>query len=76
MIGAGAVVTKDVSSHAVMVGNPATQKGWCSHAGEILGDDLLCPREGRSYKEENGQLLEINNEGKINDAASNDQKIA
>jgi len=49
LIGAGAVVTKDVRSHAVMAGNPAKQIGWVSHAGEKLGDDLVCPREKRNY---------------------------
>lgn len=49
LIGAGAVVTKNVMPHAVMVGNPARQIGWVSHAGEKLGDDLTCPREGRRY---------------------------
>lgn len=49
LIGAGAVITKDVKSHAVMVGNPAKQIGWVSHAGEKLGSDLICPREGRNY---------------------------
>jgi len=59
LIGAGAVVTKDVKPHAVMVGNPARQIGWVSHAGERLGDDLVCPREGRRYKVVNNQLVEI-----------------
>jgi UDP-2-acetamido-3-amino-2,3-dideoxy-glucuronate N-acetyltransferase len=50
LIGAGAVVTKPVNPHAVMVGNPARQMGWVSHAGEKLGQDLVCPREGRTYQ--------------------------
>lgn len=58
MIGAGAVVTKDVPPHAVVVGNPAKQIGWCSHAGEILGEDLICKRENRAYEIVNGQLQE------------------
>lgn len=49
MIGAGAVITKDVKPHALMVGVPAKQMGWVSHAGEILKEDLLCPREKRQY---------------------------
>lgn len=49
-IGAGAVVTKEVKPHAVMAGNPARQLGWMSHAGEKLGEDLICPREGRCYR--------------------------
>jgi UDP-2-acetamido-3-amino-2,3-dideoxy-glucuronate N-acetyltransferase len=59
LIGAGAVITKDVKPHAVMVGNPAKQIGWVSHAGEKLGDDLVCPREGRRYQIIDGNLKEI-----------------
>ena len=60
LIGAGAVVTKDVKPHAVVVGNPAKQIGWVSHAGEKLGDDLICSREGRRYEVSlDNHLLEI-----------------
>jgi UDP-2-acetamido-3-amino-2,3-dideoxy-glucuronate N-acetyltransferase len=61
LIGAGAVVTKDVKPHAVMVGNPAKQIGWVSHAGEKLGNDLICPREKRKYKIVAGNLIEEKN---------------
>ena len=56
LIGAGAVVTKDVKPHALMVGNPARQVGWVSHAGEVLREDMTCPREGHTYYVEDGQL--------------------
>mgnify|MGYP001972764140 CR=1 FL=1 len=60
MIAAGAVVTKDVPAHALMAGVPAKRIGWVSHAGERLGDDLICPREGRMYKvSETGNLEEL-----------------
>ena len=60
LIGAGSVVTKPVKPHALMVGNPAHQIGWVSHAGERLGDDLICPREGRKYRvTPQGELEEI-----------------
>lgn len=36
LIGAGAVVTKDVKPFAQMVGNPAVQNGWRSEAGALL----------------------------------------
>ncbi|MEJ0009715.1 MAG: Gfo/Idh/MocA family oxidoreductase [Alphaproteobacteria bacterium] len=59
-VGAGAVVTKPVKPHALVVGNPAKQIGWVGHAGERLGADLTCPREGRRYKvSAKGTLEEI-----------------
>ena len=57
MIGAGAVVTKPVPPHALVVGNPAKQMGWVSESGERLGDDLVCPRTGERYEVDSaGQL--------------------
>lgn len=49
-IAAGAVVTKDVKPHAVMAGIPAKQIGWVAHSGEMLRDDLKCPRTGEEYE--------------------------
>jgi UDP-2-acetamido-3-amino-2,3-dideoxy-glucuronate N-acetyltransferase len=57
LIGAGAVITKEVLPHALMAGVPAKQIGWVSHAGEILGHDLQCPREKRQYYVDGEGLL-------------------
>lgn len=57
-IAAGAVVTQDVPSFALMAGVPARRIGWMSHAGEKLGPDLACPRTGRRYREVGPERIE------------------
>lgn len=59
MIGAGAVVSKDVGRFALVVGVPAKQVGWVGRAGFPLqknGDLFLCPHTGERYLESNGEL--------------------
>lgn len=56
LVAAGAVITRDVPPHALMVGAPARWVGWVSRAGEVLGPDLLCPRTGERYAERDGKL--------------------
>jgi UDP-2-acetamido-3-amino-2,3-dideoxy-glucuronate N-acetyltransferase len=62
-IGAGAVVTKDVKSYALVVGNPARQTGWMSEFGHKLdfGSDgtAVCPESGERYRLENGTVSKI-----------------
>lgn len=62
MVGAGAVVTRDVAPFSLVVGVPALPTGWVSHAGERLhfgiGDRATCPRTGRVYRLVDGVLTE------------------
>jgi len=60
-VAAGAVVTQDVPDYALVIGNPALQKGWMSRHGHRLkpaGDGVLaCPETGFRYHETaNGEL--------------------
>lgn len=52
-IGAGAVVTKNVSPYALVVGNPAKQTGWMSEYGHKLSFDkngmAICPESKQQY---------------------------
>jgi UDP-2-acetamido-3-amino-2,3-dideoxy-glucuronate N-acetyltransferase len=62
-IGAGAVVTKEVPAYALVVGNPAKQKGWMSEFGHRLhfGDDntAVCPESGEKYLLESSRVRKL-----------------
>ena len=62
-IGAGAVVTKAVPAFALMVGNPAVQKGWISEHGIKLKfntDNIaVCEESGQEYSLENNIVKRI-----------------
>ena len=58
MIGAGAVVTKNVKPFSLVLGTPAKHVGWVSKSGERLDKKLICSRTGTQYEEREGCLYE------------------
>lgn len=63
MVAAGAVVTTDVADYALVAGIPARRIGWVSRTGERLGEDLVCPRTGERYVEDDGKLRPVEGDG-------------
>mgnify|MGYP001223797035 CR=1 FL=1 len=57
LVGAGALVTKDVKAFSVVYGIPASFKGWVSKNGNILDEQLICPETGEKYRLDNDNLI-------------------
>jgi UDP-2-acetamido-3-amino-2,3-dideoxy-glucuronate N-acetyltransferase len=61
LVGAGAVVVSDVPAHAMVVGNPARQRGWVGRSGQRLqseGDEFICPVTGDRHRLVDGELVQ------------------
>lgn len=63
MVGAGAVISKDVPAFAIITGNPAVQRGWMSEQGY----HLLFDENGKAVCKGNGSIYQLtgNNVSKI-----------
>lgn len=63
MIGAGAVVTKNVKAYSLVVGNPAKHVGWVSEYGQVLnfnvGEIATCSESAEKYKLVGNQLKKL-----------------
>jgi len=81
-VAAGAVVTHNVPDYALMMGNPARQRGWMSRHGHRLppadSQGLMhCPESGLCYQEVNGVLrcLDLDEELPLPNELSQGQAI-
>ena len=64
-IGAGTVVTKEVTAYALIIGNPGKQVGWMSEYGHRLefskDGNAICPESKQEYKLLDGVVTRVLN---------------